>query len=239
MRFRSMRRLKAILLFVAALAFAAAPIFSASFAGYEPSDFPIPVREPAIQPAGYAFAIWIVIYAWLIVHAGAGLLRRDEDPLWDRVRWPLMGSLVLGITWLRVAAVDPVVATVLIWAMLGLALAAVLRARAGRDRWLLLAPIAVYAGWLTAAASVSLGIVLEGWGYADGISAATLALILVLTLALTVQMRLPHAPEYGATLIWALIGVIVGNIDGSATVAATAALGIVIMAFGIWRARHP
>ncbi len=231
--------MKAILLLVAALAFAAAPFFGASFAGYDPDDLPAPVREPVIQPAGYTFSIWIVIYAWLILHAAAGLLRRDEDPLWDRVRWPLIGSLVLGITWLQVAAFSPAIATMLIWAMLGLALAAVLRVRADHDRWLLLAPLAVYAGWLTAAASVSLGIVLEGWGYADGRSAAALALILVLVLAMTVQRRLPHAPEYGATLIWALVGVIVRNIDGSTSVAAMAAFGIVVMTFGIWRARHP
>lgn len=231
--------MKAILLLVAALAFAAAPWFGESFAGYDPEDFPVPVRDPVIQPAGYAFSIWIVIYVWLILHAAAGLLLHAEDPLWDRVRWPLIGSLVLGVAWLRVAAVNPVIATVVIWAMLGFALIAALRARGGHDRWLLPAPIAVYAGWLTAAASVSLGIVLEGWGYVDGRSAAALALIVVLVLAMTVQMRLPHAPEYGATLIWALVGVIVGNIDGSISVAALAAFGIVVMAFGIWRARHP
>lgn len=231
-----MNRVRAILLLVAAIAFAFAPLVSTNFAGYDPADFPIPVDDPPIQPAGYAFSIWLLIYAWLIAHAGFGLLKRDQDIAWDAVRWPLMASLVLGVTWLQVASLNPVIATVVIWAMLGFALVATFRAPIIPDRWLLLAPIAVYAGWLSAAASVSLGVVLQGWGYLGGVAAAVLMLILVLALALTVQLRLARAPEYGATVIWALIGVIVANVPGAPMVAVLAALGIAVMAVAAKRA---
>ncbi|SPH17575.1 hypothetical protein DEA8626_01098 [Defluviimonas aquaemixtae] len=235
MRFNDMSRMKAILLFVAALAFAAAPLFSPSFAGYEPGDFPIPVEDPAIQPASYAFSIWLLIYGWLIAHAGFGLLKRDEDVAWDAVRWPLMGSLILGIAWLQVASLNPVIATVVIWAMLGLALSAVFRAPSIPDRWLLLAPLAVYAGWLNAAAAVSLGVVLQGWGVLGGTASAAAMLAVVLALALTVQATLRRAPEYGGAVIWALIGVMVANLVSAPTVALLAGLGIAVMATGTWR----
>ena len=40
--------------------------------GYDPGQFPVVIARPSIQPAGYAFAIWGLIYAWLMAHAGFG-----------------------------------------------------------------------------------------------------------------------------------------------------------------------
>ncbi len=227
--------MKAILLFVAAIGFAAAPLFSPSFAGYDPGDFPVPFEHAPIQPAGYAFSIWLVIYLWLIAHAGFGLLKRDEDNAWDAVRWPLMGSLVLGITWLQVASLNPVIATVVIWAMLGLALVAAFSAKPQPDRWLLLAPLAVYAGWLSAAATVSLGVVLQGWGILSGTATAVVMLALVVALALTIQRSLHRAPEYGVTVVWALLGVLVANLTAAPIVSLLAGVGVAFVAIGTWR----
>ena len=102
------------------------------------------------------------------------------------------------------------VATVLIWAMLGTALLALFRA-GDMDRWWQQAPVAIYAGWLTAASSVSIGLVLAGYGLMPQTPAALVALVLGLGIALVVQYSLHRAPEYGVTVIWALVGVIVAN----------------------------
>ena len=102
---------------------------------------------------------------------------------------------------------DPVWASILIAVMLAGALAALLRAPAQPDRWLLLAPLAIYAGWLTAATGVSIGVLLTGFGWLSETAAAAADAGVVLAVALTVQVRLARAPEYGLTVIWALVGV--------------------------------
>jgi hypothetical protein len=55
-------------------------------------------------------------------------------------------------------------------------------------------------------------------------------LAVVIGVALVVQARRPAMPVYGATVVWAAIGVIVANWADTQTVALTAAAGAVIVA---------
>ena len=80
-----------------------------------------------------------------------------------------------------------------------------------RDRWWLQAPLALYAGWLTAAFSASVGLVLAGWGLMAETPAALVALCFALVVGVTVQMRLGRAPGYGLALIWALVAIATKN----------------------------
>lgn len=233
-----MTMLKPALVLAAALAFAVAPFITPPFTGYEPGRFPVPVADPAIQPAGYAFAIWSVIYLWLLAHAGFGLFRRAEDPGWDRMRWPLIVSLAVGAGWLAVAPDWPILATVMIWVMLATALAAFLLAPPATDRWLLAAPMAIYAGWLTAASGVSLGVVLSGYGWLGDTQGAVAMLALVLAIAVWVQRARPTMPVYGLTVIWALAGIVVENGSANLTVSLIAASGIAVMAITLLGARR-
>lgn len=205
-----MTRLWAGLVLLAAILFAASPLFTEGFNGFEPGQFPVPQDDPPVQPAGYAFSIWGLIYLWLIIGAGFGLLKRSDDPDWEAMRPPLVVSLVIGAAWLPVANVSPVIATILIWVMLGTAFLSLFRV-GDTDRWFQQAPVAIYAGWLTAASSVSIGLLLGGYGLLSGTWAAIVALSFGLVIALVAQYRLHRAPEYGVTVIWALIGVIVAN----------------------------
>ena len=222
--------LKPWLVLAAAVAFFIAPFVSPPFTGYAPGMFPVLIDRPYIQPSGYAFSIWGLIYTWLAVHAVFGLVKRPNDPAWDVTRFPLAGSALLGAIWLAIAGVAPVTATIVIWLMLGLALLALFRADPARDRWLLIAPLAIYAGWLSAAASVSLGVILAGYGWLSNAGSAFAMLALVLVLAIAVQTRKRGVLEYGATVIWALIGVIVANWGDASMVAYVAMAGIVVMA---------
>jgi fucose 4-O-acetylase-like acetyltransferase len=219
-------RLWALGCLLAALAFAASPLLTPGFNGFEPGQFPVPIEEPPVQPAGYAFAIWGLIYAWLIASSLFGLLRRGDDIDWQPMRPALFATLALGATWLPLAVLTPLGATVLIWLMLAGALLALFRA-GDTDRWLQQAPLAVLAGWLTAAACVALGVVIGGYGWLAPTPAALLALLMAVAIALVVQYRLHRAPEYGITVIWALVGVIVQNTAPfNAAVAGLSLLGI-------------
>ncbi|WP_397542212.1 hypothetical protein [Roseovarius salis] len=207
-----MERMKAILTLTAALAFALSPLTTAGFNGFRPDQFPVPQVDPPVQPAGYAFGIWGVIYLWLLAGAVYGLLKRAEAPGWDAMRWPLIASLVFGAAWIPVAQLSPVQATVMIWAMLGTALWA-LMACGRADRAWLRTPVALYAGWLTAASCVALGLVLAGHGVMTGQSAAIVMIGVALVIGACVVAARPDAPEYALALAWALVGVIVDNLD--------------------------
>ena len=230
-----MTRALPFLLFAAAVIFAASPFFVTSFAGFDPNQFPVPQDNPATQPAGYAFSIWGLIYLWLIAGTGFGALFRRTNADWQTHRLPLLVSLSVGASWLATATWSPIAATVAIWAMLGSALAA-LFATSRVDRWMQQAPVAIYAGWLTAASSVSIGLVLAGYGHTSENAAAVIALLIALGLGVRVQSMLRRAPEYGVTLIWALVAVVVANaMPLNAPIAGLAALGCVAVAWTIWK----
>ena len=230
-----MKQLKAPLLLLAALAFAIAPFFATSFRGYDGTAFPVPTIDPPIQPAGWAFSIWGLIYLALIAHAAFGLFARRDAPEWDAPRWPLILSLGLGTSWLEVAQRAPMLATAQIILMLITALWALGRATHQRDRLLLLFPLAIYAGWLTAATGVSLGVVIIGYGIAPPLLASAAMLTLVAAVAMAVQLTLDRAPEYALVVIWALIGITVANLGASLLLPAMAVIGITLLSLAIIR----
>ncbi|PWE33916.1 hypothetical protein DDZ14_01740 [Maritimibacter sp. 55A14] len=226
-----MVRMKAIFLLVAALLFAAAPTIYPGFKGIDPQFYPNPQADPPIVPAGYAFAIWGLLYLWLILHAGFGLLNRSDDPGWDRARWPLIVSLTLGSVWLGVAMRAPLQATALIWVMLAGALIALFAAARVGDRWWFSIPLGLYAGWLTAASWVALGLSGAGYGLIFGETGwAVAALLGALGMAALVQSRLPQAPSYGLAVIWALAAIVAGNAGEAPAIAALAGLGALALA---------
>ncbi|MGR3502895.1 hypothetical protein [Pseudaestuariivita sp.] len=206
-----MPRLWSILVLLATAAFVAGPFLTPGFGGFEPGQFPVPQEDPPVQPAGYAFAIWGLIYTWLAISAVFGVFSRGTDVDWQDFRPALFVSLVAGAAWLWVATLSVIAATLLIWIMLVSALEALFKTGA-TDRWLQQAPVAIYAGWLTAASCVSVGLVLAGYGFTNQINAAIIALVLALVISCIVQYALHRAPEYGYAVIWALVAVIVQNV---------------------------
>lgn len=216
----------AFLILLATLAFAVAPYLSAPFTGYDPAVFPVRIERPAVQPAGYAFAIWGLIYLGLIAHAAFGLFARADHPDWQRPRLPLLTALVLGSGWIALALFDPFIATAVILLMALAAIVAFLRADTGRDFWLLSAPLALFAGWLTAASAVSVGVLVAGYGLLSNSAAALVMIAIAVGLALLIQRRNPRQPLYSAAVVWALIGIAVANgaalpvVTGAAVLAA-------------------
>lgn len=227
-----MNRMTSLLTLLAALAFALSPLLTSGFNGFAPDQFPVPQDNPPVQPEGYAFAIWGIIYLWLIAGALFGIWDRATDPDWEPMRPVLIVSLVIGASWIPVAQLSPVWATVQIWAMLGTAVYALRLAGVADHIWLR-APIALYAGWLTAASCVALGLLLAGYGYVSAQVAAYIGIGLALALGLAVQAMRRDAPAYPFAVIWALVGVFVSNLDPlNLPVLALVAVGIALLG---WR----
>ncbi|WP_299772239.1 hypothetical protein [uncultured Tateyamaria sp.] len=217
---------------ILALAFAASPFLVPGFGGFDADQFPIPQVDPPVQPEGYAFAIWGVIYLWLIIGAAFGALRRWTAPDWAEMRIPLAVSLAVGSIWLPVAVRSPVWATILIWVMLVSALIALWRSPR-LDPWAAAWPVGLYAGWLSAASCVALGLLLAGYGLTSQQTAAWLMVATAVALAFIVQNALGRAPTYGIAVIWALVAVTVQNGFDLRSVGALALLGSIIMVYPV------
>ena len=104
----------AILVLISTIAFAVSPFVTPGFGGFTADQFPVPQVNPPVQPSGYAFSIWGVIYLWLIAGAVYGTLRAADDQDWRAMRWPLTVSLVIGCFWIAAANTAPILATVMI-----------------------------------------------------------------------------------------------------------------------------
>src|SRR5690554_8215571 len=90
----------AIVVLVATLTFAFSPQMTSGFNGFTGDQFPVPQDNPPVQPAGYAFSIWDVIYLWLIIGAVYGLWRAADDPNWQVMRPALAISQNIGTFWI-------------------------------------------------------------------------------------------------------------------------------------------
>lgn len=219
-----MSRALAPLVLLLTLGFAASPLLSDSFAGFTPTQFPVVQSRWPVQPVGWAFSIWGVIYLGLLASAVYGLLRARREIAWQEMRLPLALSLAVGMFWIPVANLQPVAATVMIIFMAAGAIAATLRAPRGPFA---LGAVGLYAGWLTAATGVAMAVVLSGFGVLTAQVAALLLLVAVIALALAVLWCRPDALGYAFGVGWALMGVIVANLDPQNTpVIALAGTGI-------------
>eukprot|EP01013_Petalomonas_cantuscygni_P028848 TRINITY_DN5314_c0_g1_i1.p1 TRINITY_DN5314_c0_g1~~TRINITY_DN5314_c0_g1_i1.p1 ORF type:complete len:263 (+),score=25.81 TRINITY_DN5314_c0_g1_i1:91-789(+) len=221
--------MKAIIVLIVALAFAIAPFLSPEFGGIDPDRYPIPQNNPPVQPIGWAFSIWGPIYLWLVAHAAFGAFKFRQDAEWDRGHIALALSLAVGTIWLPVALVSPIWATILIWIMLIAALVALYRSGNASPAWIAKWPLALYAGWLSVASFLSIGLLLAGYGFVGEFTAAVIALILATGFAGYNALRLQSWP-YVIAVSWGFFGIAVANM-GSAmtlTIAAVAAAVIVL-----------
>lgn len=205
--------------------------------GFEPARAPQPATGPTpVEPAGYAFAIWGLIYLGALAYAAyQARPALAGDPLLARIGWLTAGGYALTCLWLLVARVGPLWATVpVIAGMLCLLGSAFLvacrwpgRAPAGR-RWLVTTPLALFTGWLTAATFVNAAEVLPGYGFGRfglSVEAFSLAVIAATSLLALVLLRLSRWNlAYGLTVAWALGAIVVANLqrDLSTVVALTA-----------------
>ena len=223
-----MKKIYAYLTLLFTVTFVVSPALTSPFSGFRADQMPVPQIDPPIQPEGYAFAIWGLIYGWLVVSAVYGVIKRADNPQWDYARKPLIISLAVGTPWLAVASASAVWATILIVVMAATAIMALLRAPR-KFRWFFKVPVGIYAGWLTAASFVALGStaagydigpMAQGWAYIGIIGALIVA---------TAILQRSKSAAYGFTVVWALVGIIVANGAANWTVSALAAIGIVIL----------
>jgi hypothetical protein len=202
-----------------------------------PTGLPEPGPTP-VEPAGYAFIIWSLIYAGSLAYAVFQALPRNaESPLLRRIGWLTASGFLLTSSWMVFASFGPLWATVptMIGMFLLLAAAFVIAARwedqAGRGgrRWFVVLPLALFSGWLTAAVFVNPAEVLPRYGFDRfGLSVEAFSIVVLggAALAALTLLRLTRWNlAYALTVMWALAGIVVANVQRelSPAVAGTAA----------------
>lgn len=207
--------------------------------------------DATLKVAGYAFAIWGLIYLGLLIYAvRQALPATGESELLSRLGWPsALAFLGIGL-WIVAAAFDWEIGTiVLIFGSLLvlliplLANARTIRAlpRTSRERWMVVVPLALLAGWLGIAAPVNLLTVLTGNGDLPAVLSPTvwalLAVTLVTAMALGVSWAL-RTPAFALPIAWGLLGVFVAETERNGVLAAGAIVaagltlvGAVILSF--------
>ena len=149
------------------------------------------------------------------------------------MRNSLLISLAIGAPWLWVANQSAIAATVLIIAMAIAAIFALFSAPKD-DKWFARFPVAIYAGWLTAASCVSIATTFAGYGLImDETGWAYCGIGLALAIALSVQAKLRETPPYGLTVVWALVGIVVANgMSSGVGLLACFGIGVLLVALG-------
>lgn len=207
--------------------------------------------DATLKVAGFAFSIWGLIYLGLLLYAVRQVLpATGESALLRRLGWPSVAALLSIGGWIVAAAFDWEAATlVLIFGAL-LALLVPLLASAGEiralsrrdaERWTVVWPLALLAGWLSLAAPLNLLTVLTGNGDLPATLSPTVwALIAVLAataLALGVTWAL-RTPVFALPVAWGLLGVFTaeqernGLLAGAAIIAGAGLLiGAAVLTF--------
>ncbi len=194
-------------------------------------------RNPVlVTPAGYTFSIWGVIFIATIAFAVyQALPSQRENPRFRRIGyWYTLGNLLCAawdlifprqlIALSELVIIASLVALVIAYIRAGVALEPVSR----RERWLAYVPLSLYAAWVSFATVVNTAVFLrsiqwDGFGIAPTIWAGVILTIAALIVSSVSIGRRDVA--YAGVGTWALLGVVVSNIQkGQTSVAVIAGI---------------
>jgi hypothetical protein len=98
------------------------------------------------------------------------------------------------------------------------------------ETWWMHVPLALLAGWLTAASWVALTTTVVGFTALTPVLGSWIGLSGALVTAIAVLRVMPQ-PAYAIAAIWALVGIIVANLGGSTAFVAATGAGAALLAW--------
>jgi len=228
--------------------FAVTQIAAGSFAAVTGLGMSIAERSNAVNtavtPAGYAFAIWGVIFFGCLAYAVyQAMPSYRHDPLLRRAGWltaaAFLGNTLWsvecqlnGLTWPTVAVIAGTLAAS-VWACVRLA--PVRRGLSSARYWLLLVPVNLLAGWLSVATAANVAAACQANGLGSlGLSPTNFAVVLIAAaglFAVAVTVR-TQGQWYAAAVVWGLIGVMVADsaAENPAVVLTAGGVAVVVLA---------
>lgn len=200
-----------------------------------------------VRAASYAFAIWGLIYAGLLIYGVYQLIPgwADNETL-RRYGWPSAISMVSIGAWLAAAGADWRWLTVVLIVLAAIALIIPLTTAAApsrkRDTLLVVTPLALLAGWLTIASALNTVTVLTSEGFvaenqATWWALGSIAAAVVVALYVTIKSR---QLAYPIPIVWGLVAVYVAEQTHRPYVAWFAVgAAILLSVVAVWRALAP
>ncbi len=198
-------------------------------------------RSP-VTPAGYAFAIWGLIYLACLALAVYQLLARQRSrAVHRRTGWFLIAAFTTSTVWVPIFGARLIWLSQIVIVLLVFCLAAAARrfttlgpAKSGAERLLLRLPITIYLGWATLASAAGFATMFRSLGMpaeAGWVTLVGLGLVLLATVvSIIIVLRVNAAAGFAFTACWALVAVAVGTDENAIRLAAIAALVIVLAA---------
>lgn len=210
-------------------------------------------------PAGYAFLIWIFIFALQTAYAGWQARPSQRGTLIHaRIGWPLVVALAASNLWMLTAIYhgNGPILLLLIVIMAAATFMALLRTVASyvadmsitpAARWLVLPMLGICAGWLTLATFLNLAGVLQlvlglpTGGPAGAVATLLGAFVAAGTMLMLLRPSSVAVQAYGCAVVWGLLAVTLANATpslsplgaGNAVVALTAWLAAAAIVLGM------
>lgn len=194
--------------------------------------------ETGVTPAGWAFSIWSVIFAAVLVFAAYQALPRARGVRYDTLAPPFILANLLNPLWqlpwltenFTLAAVVIVgILLSLIWLYarldgLGMTTA---------ERWALGVPTSLFLAWLTVATAVNVTVALAASGW-EGSGVWPPLLVLVVAAIGTALLWRTGDVAFAAVLVWAFAGIYAENVPSPGEAPALAiALGAGVLGFAV------
>lgn len=200
----------------------------------------VSARYPTlITPAGYAFAIWGLIYGALIVF-GIFQLTRGKHIRFYNLIWPyFMLNVVANSLWLVAFQNEWFIASLVLMAALVFSLAAMFRifyrikrGLSTTHRFFFHVPFGIYFGWVSVAGIVNVAVALTAYEVEFFLAAPELWAAVTLTVGFVLAMFFLLSQKdfiFPLTVIWAYVAIMLAHYDVDA-VRYTAKVAAIILA---------
>lgn len=199
-----------------------------------------------LEAAGYAFAIWGLIYAGMMAYAGyQALPSTPNTPGLRMLGWPSVVAMTGCGAWLIAAAMDAKWATVAIIVLAAASLCVPLVKRypvqRSADFWFVAAPLSLLAGWLTVASAINVLTVLTSYQViqpdaAQAWAAGGIVAVMIVGVGITAVSR---NWVYPLPIAWGLIGVAVAEQADKPTISLLAScVAALLLGTAAWVGTH-
>lgn len=176
-----------------------------------------------VTPAGYAFAIWGLIYAAsLALAVYQALPSQQTRAVHRRTGWWLVGAFAASAVWIPIFGTRAIwLSQVVILALVACLVVAAWRfsrlgpAGSAAEEWLLRVPVTLYLGWATLASVAGFGATFRSFGMpsrSPAVTAVSIGLVLLAALGSTIIVtRISATAGFAASACWALLAVAVAT----------------------------
>ncbi|MGD6817450.1 tryptophan-rich sensory protein [Metabacillus sp. 84] len=188
------------------------------------------------EPAGYAFAIWSVIYILLAIWVVRAFFAPvAEKNVYREIGFYFAGNALLNALWIVLFHYE--LFNLTIFAMAGILGTLItiysLIEKSGQTTFFLNVPISVYMGWISVASIVNVFIVFEANDISSflglGELAWTIIMLAVSALLGAYMIMGKNDLAYGLVFIWALVAIAVNQMSAAPAVARTAAAAAILL----------